>query len=115
MTPNDPSELLPLGTPVLHVLLALGRRRLHGYGIMQAIEEKTDGAATILPGTLYTTLNRMLADGLIEETTPEKNARDDDRRRRYYRITRFGEQVVAAEAERMSVLLNLARRDLKIS
>jgi len=115
MTRRDPAELLPLSTPVLHVLLALGHRSLHGYGIMQAIEEKTEGAATILPGTLYTTLNRMLADGLIEEAEAPKNAPDDDRRRRYYRITRFGEDVVAAEAGRMSVLLSVARRDLKIS
>lgn len=115
MTKTDPSELLPLSTPFLHILLALGHRSLHGYGIMQAIEEKTAGAATILPGTLYTTLNRMLADGLIEEAAIPKGAPDDDRRRRYYRITRFGEDVAAAEAERMSMLLQVARRDLKIS
>ena len=115
MTTRDPAEMLPLGTPVLHILLALGHRSLHGYGIMQAIEEKTDGAATILPGTLYTTLNRMLADGLIEEAAMPKGAPDDDRRRRYYRITGFGEEVVAAEAERMALLLQVARRDLKIS
>jgi DNA-binding PadR family transcriptional regulator len=88
---------------------------MHGYGIMQAIEEKTAGAAKILPGTLYTTLNRMLADGLVEEATPPRDEPDDDRRRRYYRITRFGQDVVAAEAERMSLLLDVARRDLKIS
>jgi DNA-binding PadR family transcriptional regulator len=111
----DPAKLLPLGAPVLHILLALGHQRLHGYGIMQAIDEKTAGAATILPGTLYTTLNRMLADGLIEEATAPGNAPDDDRRRRYYRITRFGHEVVTAEAGRMSMLLEVARRDLKIS
>jgi len=115
MTTADPSRLLPLSTPVLHILLALGHQKLHGYGIMQAIEEKTAGAATILPGTLYTTLNRMLADGLIEESPAPKSAPDDDRRRRYYRITRFGEEVVAAEAGRMELLLEVARRDLKIS
>jgi len=115
MTSPDPASLLPLGTPVLHILLALGRRSLHGYGIMQSIEEKTEGAATVLPGTLYTTLNRMLADGLIEEAPAPENAPGDDRRRRYYRITDFGEQVVAEEARRMDVLLRVARRDLKLS
>lgn len=115
MKRRDPSELLPLSTPVLHVLLALGHERMHGYGIMQVIEQKTEGAARILPGTLYTTLNRMLADGLVEETPPPTDAPDDDRRRRYYRVTPFGREVVAAEAERMSVLLELARRDLKIT
>ena len=60
MKPSDPGDLLPLSTPVFHILLALGQESLHGYGIMQAIESKTGGAATVLPGTLYTTLNRML-------------------------------------------------------
>jgi DNA-binding PadR family transcriptional regulator len=115
MSRRDVADLLPLSTPVLHILLALGPDRMHGYGIMQAIEQKTEGAARILPGTLYTTLNRMLTDGLVEEASPLQDAPDDDRRRRYYRITPFGRDVVAAEAERMSVLLEVARRDLKIS
>ncbi|HUP51561.1 MAG TPA: helix-turn-helix transcriptional regulator [Longimicrobiales bacterium] len=115
MTSSPASDLSPLSTPVLHILLALGRDRLHGYGIMQAIEEKTAGVARILPGTLYTTLNRMLADGLVEEAAPPNDAPDDDRRRRYYRITPAGRKAVAAEAERMSMLLELARRDLRIS
>lgn len=108
---TDVSGHLPLSTPVLHVLLALGRGRLHGYAIMQAIEEKTDGAASILPGTLYTTLNRMLADGLIEESEAPADEPDDDRRRRYYRATAFGREVVAAESRRMEILLKVARRE----
>jgi DNA-binding PadR family transcriptional regulator len=115
MSRRDVADLLPLSTPVLHILLALGHDRMHGYGIMQAIEQKTGGAAKILPGTLYTTLNRMLADGLVGEASAPDDAPDDDRRRRYYRITPFGRDVVAAEAKRMSVLLDVARRDLKIS
>jgi DNA-binding PadR family transcriptional regulator len=115
MRRTDPHDLLPLGVPVFHVLLALGHERLHGYGIMQAAEQKTGGAARILPGTLYTTLNRMLADRLVEEAPAPEDSPDDDRRRRYYRITPFGLKVVAAEARRMSVLLEVARRDLQIS
>lgn len=111
---TDAAEFLPLGAPVLNVLVALGHDRLHGYGIMQTIEEETEGAARILPGTLYTTLNRMLADGLLEEAPPPDDAPDDDRRRRYYRATALGRQVVAAEAERLSVLVALARRNLEL-
>lgn len=111
MTRPDASSLLPLSTPVLHILLALGHARLHGYAIMQAIEEKTGGVATVLPGTLYTTLNRMLDDGLVEEADPPEDGPDDDRRRRYYRMTAFGREVVAAESERMEVLLDVARRE----
>lgn len=111
MSRADVAELLPLSTPVLHVLLALAGDRLHGYAIMQAIEEKTDGMARILPGTLYTTLNRMLEDGLIEEAPGRPDDPDDDRRRRYYRITAFGREATAAESRRMEVLLDLARRE----
>ena len=108
---DDPQDLLPLSTPVLHVLLALGGERLHGYAIMQAIEDKTGGVATILPGTLYSTLNRMLDDGLIEDAAAPPDADSDDPRRRYYRITDFGREVARAEAERMTVLLDVARRE----
>jgi len=98
---------------VLHILLALGHERLHGYGVMQAIAHKTEGRARILPGTLYTTLNRMLTNGLIEEAVPPAGAPDDDRRRSYYRATELGHEAVAAESERLSVLLSVARRNLE--
>lgn len=111
MNAPDPSSFLPLSPPVLHILLALGHERLHGYAIMQAIEEKTRGVATVLPGTLYTTLNRMLDDGLVEEVPPPERDPDDDRRRRYYHMTPFGREVVAAESRRMEVLLDVARRE----
>jgi DNA-binding PadR family transcriptional regulator len=101
-------DFLPLSPPVLHVLLALGRDALHGYGILEAIEAKTGGRASILPGTLYATMNRMVDDGLIEEA--ERPA-DADARRKYYRITPLGERLVAAESERLQALLDVARRE----
>lgn len=102
-------EFLPLGVPVFHILLALGHEIRHGYGILEAIEEKTGGEAAILPGTLYVTVNRMLDDGLIE---PAKRPEGADGRRRYYRVTRLGHAVVAAEARRLEVLLGVARAEL---
>jgi DNA-binding PadR family transcriptional regulator len=111
MSEDEVREKLPLSTPVLHVLLALGGRRLHGYAIMQAIAEKTEGHATILPGTLYTTLNRMLDDALVEDAAPPSDQPDDERRRRYYQITDLGRRVVMAESERMAVLLAVARHE----
>ena len=111
MSGDDVQQRLPLSTPVLHVLLALGGQRLHGYAIMQAISEKTDGQATILPGTLYTTLNRMVDDALVEEASPPSDQPDDERRRRYYQITDLGRSVVMAESERMALLLAVARHE----
>ncbi len=102
-------EFLPLSTPVLHILLALGSERLHGLGIMDAIRAKSEGRAVILPGTLYVTLNRMVDDGLIVEVDRPEGA---DARRKYYRSTDLGREVVGAEMQRMSVLMDVARRDL---
>lgn len=102
-----PDDFLPLGTPVLHTLLALGAERLHGLGIIEAISTKTEGRAQILPGTLYVTLNRMLDDGLITEVKRPEGA---DARRRYYAMTDLGHAVLAAESERLAVLLDVARR-----
>ena len=102
------STFLPLSTPVLHILLALGGDRLHGLGIMDAIAAKTDGQATILPGTLYVTLNRMVDEGLILEVERPEGA---DARRRYYAMTELGEAVVAAESQRMACLVEAARRE----
>ncbi len=99
----------PLGAPVFHILLALGNEIRHGYGILEAIEEKTDGQAAILPGTLYVTINRMLDDELVAQVDRPEGA---DARRRYYRVTELGQAVVAAETRRLEVLLDIARAEL---
>ena len=61
------------------------------------------------PGTLYGSIKRMLADGLIEESDERPDPAMDDQRRRYYRITDFGQRVAGAEAERLSGLVETAR------
>ena len=106
---DDIDRFLPLSTPVLHILLALGGDRLHGLGILEAIDAKSGGRAAILPGTLYVTLNRMVDEGLIVEADRPRGA---DARRKYYRATELGRRVVAGEMERMAVLMEVARRDL---
>lgn len=104
----EAAELLPLSPPVYHVLLALGREAKHGYAIMQTFEQMTGGTDQLLPGTLYATLARMVETGLLEETDPPGPRAD--RRRRYYRVTPRGHRVATLEAERLSRLLELARR-----
>ena len=93
---------------MLNILLALGSERLHPYGIMQSIDERTGGKAVILPGTLYTSIARMLDQGLIEDAPDRPAPEDDDARRRYYRLTGFGRRVVAAEIERLAALIRVA-------
>lgn len=106
---DSPGAHLPLTPPVFHVLLALGEGPLHGYGIMREFEERTGGRESLLPGTLYATLARMLEGGLVEEL-PEPPEPGADRRRRYYRLTELGRRVARAEAERLALLLRVARQ-----
>lgn len=108
MTQQDPTDFLPLTAPEYHVLLALGREALHGYAMMSSLEEKTDGADALLPGTLYTTLARMVDRGLLQELA-EPPEPDSDRRRRYYRATDLGIAVGRAESARLTRLLEVAR------
>jgi DNA-binding PadR family transcriptional regulator len=103
-----PEALLPLGVPTLRILLALGDDRLHGYAMLQRLEQESGGRDAMLPGTLYSTLAKMLDAGLVEEVASER--RDDDARRRYYQVTAFGQEVARAEAFRLERLVTLARK-----
>jgi DNA-binding PadR family transcriptional regulator len=106
--PKDPSAFLPLPTATFHILLALRDEEKHGYAIMQDVEALSDGAVKIGPGTLYGSIKRMLADGLIEESDERPDPDMDDQRRRYYRCTALGERVCGAEVERLTKLLKNA-------
>src|SRR5215468_5825566 len=92
-----PDDMLPLTPAVFHILLALADSEKHGYGIMQEVARITDGTMRMGPGTLYGTIKRMLEAGLLEETDQRPDPALDDERRRYYRLTAFGEQVAQAE------------------
>jgi DNA-binding PadR family transcriptional regulator len=105
----EPQDLLPLSPAVLHILLALADEERHGYGIMREVEGRTGGQTKLGPGTLYGSIKRMLANGLIEESDERPDPMMDDQRRRYYRITVFGRRVAGAEAERLSGLVETAR------
>jgi DNA-binding PadR family transcriptional regulator len=105
---QDPSGYLPLPTATLHILLALREGEKHGYAIMREAEEMSDGTLKLGPGTLYGSIKRMLADGLIEETDERPDPELDDQRRRYYRLTGLGERVSVAEVERLRALVERA-------
>ena len=104
-----PETFLPLTPAIAHILLALADRDRHGYAIMQEVERLTDGAARMGPGTLYGTIKRMIASGLLEELDERPDPEIDDERRRYYRATPLGRAVLAAETARMATLLGAAR------
>jgi len=106
---RDPETLLPLTPAVFHILLALADGERHGYGIMQEVALRTEGKLRMGPGTLYGSIKRMLADGLIMESGERPDPALDDERRRYYRLTEFGHRVAQAEAERLMQLLRVAQ------
>jgi DNA-binding PadR family transcriptional regulator len=91
---------------VFHILLALAAGPLHGYAIMQAVEQDTDGNISLGPGTLYGAVRRLSEEGLIEET---RARRGEEEGRRYYKLTAHGRAAVSREAARLAKLVDVAR------
>src|SRR5438105_13886947 len=85
--PDEVMRLLPLTPAVFFILFALADGEKHGYAIMQQTTKLSEGRFRMGPGTLYTTIQRLLEFSLIEEVSEN---RDPDSRRRYYRLTRQG-------------------------
>jgi DNA-binding PadR family transcriptional regulator len=108
MTTNEIETLLPLPPATFHILLALLDGERHGYAIIQDVEARTDGELRLSAGTLYRSIARMVEQGLISEVA-KRRSREDDERRRYYRVTPFGTSVARAEMRRLSQLVRLAR------
>src|ERR687895_880841 len=111
MAPADddpPESLLPLPPATFYILMAVADEDRHGYAIIQEVADRTAGAVRLSAGTLYRSLQRMLEQGLIEETGERPAPDEDDERRRYYRITPFGLTAARAETARLAELVRLA-------
>ncbi len=107
--PSTPESFLPLKPHWFHVLLSLADQEQHGYGIMQEVLERTGGKVHLWPATLYGTLKRLIDEELIEESEERPAAELDDARRRYYKLTRLGRRVLAAESRRLEDLVRVIR------
>jgi DNA-binding PadR family transcriptional regulator len=97
--PGDFGAITPIE---FEILLSLAGSALHGYAIIQDITDRSDGALTVRPGTLYRAISRLLGAGLIDEV-------DDDDRRRYYALTAEGRRTAATEARRLARQVSTAR------
>ncbi len=106
---SDIESILPLTPAAFHILLALADQDRHGYGVMQEVERRTGGDVRLGPGTLYGSIKRLLASGLIAESDERPDPSLDDQRRRYYGLTGLGRRVAEAEAERLAALTEQAR------
>jgi DNA-binding PadR family transcriptional regulator len=107
---DEAASLLPLPPVTFHILLALADEDRHGYAIIQEVAARTGGELKLSAGTLYRSIQRMLEQGLIAETRDRPAPEDDDERRRYYRITKFGVETARAEARRLAQLVKFARQ-----
>lgn len=96
----------PLTPAVLHILLVLSQGSTHGYAIMQAIDDFTNGRVPMGPGTLYGSIKRMLAANLICEVDAPSEA---DSRRKYYALTDEGERALGEELHHLSRIVTYAQ------
>ncbi len=102
-------KLVPLPSAAFQILLSLADKDLHGYGIMRQVEQQTDGQKRLGPGTLYSSIQALLEDGLIEEVERSGRLAATHERRRYYRLTTAGRKSARSEAERLVDLLRVAQ------
>lgn len=97
------SSFLPLTETTFYILLVL-TTPAHGYAIIQEIEKISDGLVRVAAGTMYGAIENLLKLNWIEEIP------STEKRRRVYKITNIGEDILAQEIERLKNLVKLSSR-----
>lgn len=100
--------ILP-GTLDLLILKAVSLGRLHGYGVLLRIEQISGGGLLVQQGALYPALYRLEHQGLIES---EWGTSENNRRAKYYRLTRLGRQRLGVETASWNRLAEAIARSL---
>lgn len=103
-------DVKPMREPTFLILTALAGSPRHGYGIVQEVQTLSDGRVSLLTGTLYTALDRLTAEGLVEHDRDEEV---DGRVRHYYRLTAQGLTALTAETARLRHLTTAAEDRLR--
>jgi len=109
--PDQPLNLLP-GTLDLLVLRILARERMHGYGIAQRLKSLSDDVLEVGESSLYPALQRLLLNGHVDA---EWGASENNRRARYYTITRSGRRHLAAERAEFDQIVVAMQRVLQLA
>ena len=107
--PDELLRLLPLTATVFYILFALAEGGKHGYAIMRQTKQYSGGSFKMGPGTLYTTIQRLLDLALIEEFSEPETKDDKDTRRRYYRLTGYGRKLLELDLARMRSAVRIAQ------
>jgi DNA-binding PadR family transcriptional regulator len=102
---SDPAP--PLKPLVFQILLSLADGERHGWALVREVQRREE-FSRIMPGNFYRTLRTMLADGLIEEAG-RAQGREEDERRRYFKLTALGRKTAGVEAHRLQAAVNEAR------
>lgn len=95
---------VPMTETAFYILLCL-KKPNHGYGIIQTVEVRTEGAIRLTPGTMYGSLSKMEKDGLIKFVREEE-------KRKIYQITELGSEVLQIELKRIERLYRIATEGL---
>lgn len=98
-------KLNPLPSAAFQILLSLADGDRHGYAIMRQVADQTGGRMRLGPGTLYSSIQALLEEELIEDLAPKPG----HERRRYYRLTSAGRKLARSEADRLAGVLRIAR------
>ena len=106
------ADHLPIPQAQYHVLVALSGGAHHGYAVMQAVEESSNGVVRMGPATLYGTLRKLCDAKLVKEVKRRPDDADDPRRR-YYQLTPLGRDVCLAESDRLASLVARSRANLR--
>jgi DNA-binding PadR family transcriptional regulator len=112
-----PTELRhPLSLPVLHILLALADGPRHGYAIKKAVEDRSDGAVRLGPGTLYEAIQRLEHSEYIEEAERAAGEPPNGQlaQRRYYKLTPRGWSVLRTEVRQLAHFVDRARSHARL-
>ena len=105
----DPASHLPLHPRNHLILVALAEHPLHGYGLLDRLPEMSDGRVSVGPATLYRLLDRMAADGLLEEARGSGEQEGSGPPRTVYHPTALGRAVLRAETDRLDGLVRRVR------
>lgn len=94
-------DFIPMSETAYYILLSLTEER-HGYAVMQYVSKLTNERINLGPGTLYGTLSKLEKTDLVMITKQEN-------KRKYYKITEQGEEVLEAEIQRIEELYTNGR------
>jgi DNA-binding PadR family transcriptional regulator len=96
------NKFLPMTETTYYILLSL-LEPLHGYGIMQRVQELSSGTVEIAPGTMYGALENLKKQQLIDLVDE-----GEEKRRKVYALSELGRQVLSMEFSRMQHIINVS-------